>query len=715
MEEVAGKPTKVLYQPDDPARRARSNDPKTWADADTALEVAEIDGFDGIGFQLLDGELGALDLDHCRNPDTGEIVPWVSDLVAKACSYTEITPSKTGLRIIGVYSGGHARAMGKRPIPGANGATVEAYPPSVRYITVTGDRLDGTPNDMGDITAVIDGVIAELGGKTKTKAKASKDDAGEDDGELPASLTKALYIPDGGAGKAHAGYASRNELLFAFIADALRARIGDERIAAACLDPAHRGHAIYEHCEENGGRQYAERQIQQARAKVRVAYDDLMLTDLGNARRLVASHGPDMRYVPTWKSWMTWVDGHWRRDEDGAVVRMAKATVELMHTEAAQISDEGRRTAVRVWAIKSQSQQRLAAMVKLAESELEVVAHVEQLDADPLVLGVRNGVVDLRNGTFRAARREDYVTKIAGVAYDARAECPNWVKFLATIFDSEGVIQFLMRAVGYCLTGLTVEEVLFVLVGTGANGKTTFRETIYTMMGDYAVGSDASLLVTSRRGNAATPDIARLHGRRIVTINETEESDELSEQRMKFITGNDVITARNLYEKLFDFRPTHKSWLTTNHRPIVKSGDEGTWRRIVMIEFLKTIAKKDRVVDFRETRLTPELPGILNWALRGLKAYRANGLVLPDEVTVATDDYREDMDIIGRWLKERCAEQDDIVTASSVLYDNFAEWSREELGWLLGKSAFGRKLAERGYKRSKIAGDRGWRRLFLKM
>jgi hypothetical protein len=185
-----------------------------------------------------------------------------------------------------------------------------------------------------------------------------------------------LFIPDEGAGKPHAGYASRSELAFAFISEALRAKIATKRIATACLDERHRGHAIYEHCHEKGGEGYVLRQIDHARAKVREASEKL--TDLGNARRLVRCCGSDLRYVPTWRGWMSWVDGHWRRDEDGAAMRMAKATVEQMHGEATRIADENVRTALRAFAIKSQSAQRLAAMIKLAESESEVVTYPMQ-------------------------------------------------------------------------------------------------------------------------------------------------------------------------------------------------------------------------------------------------------------------------------------------------------------------------------------------------
>jgi putative DNA primase/helicase len=354
-------------------------------------------------------------------------------------------------------------------------------------------------------------------------------------------------------------------------------------------------------------------------------------------------------------------------------------------------------------------------MIKLAESEIGVVLSVDKLDADPLLLGVPNGVVDLRNGTFREGRRDDYVTKVAGAAFDERARCPQWKNFLKKIFDSDGdLIGYVQRVCGYILTGLTVEEAMFFLWGLGANGKSTFRETIFALLGDYAVGADASLLITNIRSGGATPDVARLYARRLVTINETEQNALLNEARLKFITGHDIITARNLYQDPFDFTPTHKTFVTTNHKPIVRCTDEGTWRRIHLIPFIQTIPPEDRVRNFREERLMPERPGILNWALEGLAAYHREGLNPPDTVLDATREYREDMDLIGAWIEERCSLDSKAEEETATLYDNYKSWAQEQVGFVISPIAFGRDLADRGFKKKKVNRSRGFSGLKLK-
>ena len=162
---------------------------------------------------------------------------------------------------------------------------------------------------------------------------------------------------------------------------------------------------------------------------------------------------------------------------------------------------------------------------------------------------MQNGVVELKTGKFRPARREDLITKRANVIFDPNAQCPNWLKFLDTVTGGDASFQsYIQRVVGYTLTGSVREEVMFVLYGTGNNGKSTFRETVHSLLGDYALATDAGLLIERKTPGGATPELARLKGRRLVSINETSENDHLNEARVKFITSQDKITARNLYQ-----------------------------------------------------------------------------------------------------------------------------------------------------------------------
>ena len=439
-------------------------------------------------------------------------------------------------------------------------------------------------------------------------------------------------------------------------------------------------------------------------------------TDLGNARRLIKRHGENIRFIPEWRKWITWNGSGWDIDNDGAVMRLAKETVEAIYPEALALADEDDRTKLLKHALKSQAEARLKAMLSLAETEADVVVSASKLDADPWLLGVQNGVIELNTGQFRLARQEDLITKRANVAFDSQAQCPEWLKFLDTVMGGDDAVQeFIQRAVGYTLTGCVNEEVLFELFGTGRNGKSTFRETLHALFGDYALAADASLLTERKKAGGATEEIARLKGRRFVAVNETAENDHFNESRVKFITSQDMLSARNLYGHFFDFYPTHKSFLTTNHKPIVRGTDEGIWRRVLLIAFLVAIDKNKVQKDFRERHLMPELSGILNWALDGLVAYRTQGLNPPETVLASTQEYREDMDVVGQWIAERCELAPEACVPTRGLYNDYSEWAAEEVGWELKVPRFRRQLSDRGFGAAKgTHGQRMVRGLRLK-
>jgi putative DNA primase/helicase len=424
-------------------------------------------------------------------------------------------------------------------------------------------------------------------------------------------------------------------------------------------------------------------------------------TDLGNARRLVERHHENIRYVSERKRWLIWEGSCWKPDADGAIHRLAHETADAMFKEAARIEgdDDARARAIK-FALSSQNAARLRAMVEVAATLDRVVLSESRLDANPWLLGVQNGVVDLKSGTFRPAVREDYITKTASVAFDAGVQCPKWLAFLDLVMAGDRELAaYLQRLIGYTLTGSVREEVAVLLYGTGRNGKSTFRELIYALLGDYAVCSDAGLLMAKKDGGSnATPEIAKLKGMRLVTVNETEENGRLNEQRLKFIVSNDHMTARHLYAEQFDFMPSHKAFITTNHKPVITGSDEGIWRRIHLVPFTVAIPQSEVRKDFRERMLMPEVSGILNWALAGLKAYLQVGLEPPAAVNAATKEYRQDMDIVGQWMDECCELDANARTSMRDLHLSYQGWSQGQIGWNIKVQRLGRALEDRGFQ-----------------
>lgn len=425
------------------------------------------------------------------------------------------------------------------------------------------------------------------------------------------------------------------------------------------------------------------------------------LTDSGNAERLVAAHREDLRYCHAWRSWLVWDEKRWRPDDDGEIERWSLATMRDLAKSALDEPDQVRRERLVNWAMKSESDSRITAMIRRARVERAVVVRPSELDRDPMTLVVENGELMLDAHGFKLMThcRGSLNTKLAPVQFNEKATAPAWDAFLERVMPDRGDRSFLRRSVGYALTGDVSEHVMFVLHGSGANGKTTFLETIRAMLGDYAQQAPTDLITVKRPGSIPT-EAARLQGARFVSATETEDGTRLAEATVKQLTGGDRITARRLYQDYFEFNPTHKLWLATNHRPVVMGTDDAIWRRLRLIPFEVTIPPEERDRKLSE-KLRQELPGILNWALAGLEEWKRDGLGESRHSKEATEEYRRDSDVFGAFLEECCEVGPGQVVAKAQLYSTYEVWASGGNLRPMTKHSFGRKMKERGFKETR--------------
>jgi putative DNA primase/helicase len=428
-------------------------------------------------------------------------------------------------------------------------------------------------------------------------------------------------------------------------------------------------------------------------------------TDLGNARRLVARHGRNIRYCWKWAKWLEWDGKRWKEDDSGAVFRMAKETVASIYQEASEAPNEARRKELAKHAMRSESERLIAAMISLARSEAGIPVHPDELDADPYLLNVQNGTIDLRTGELREHRREALITKIAPVPYDRNATARTWAAFLNRVLPSEELRKFVQRASGYSATGDTSEQCMLIHHGPGANGKSTFQETVATALGDYALRTPTETLLAKRSGSVPN-DVARLKGARFVTASETEEGRRLAESLIKDLTGQDTISARFMRAEWFDFKPTHKLQLSTNHKPEIRGTDNAIWRRIRLVPWGVTVPPSEQDKKLPE-KLRGELPGVLAWIVRGCLEWQRVGLDPPDVVKVATEGYRAEMDVLGDFLEDRCIVEEHATVPFNDLWKAYRSWclDTDERGET--KKRFGLSLTERGFAAHK--GSRGIR------
>ena len=434
-------------------------------------------------------------------------------------------------------------------------------------------------------------------------------------------------------------------------------------------------------------------------------------TDMGNAAWMVALYGDDLRYCHKWHKWLVWNDQRWQIDDEPAVMRIAKRSVQHLYLVASQIDDENRREASAKWAMKSESEARLRSMIALARSEPGIPVEPEELDANSWLFNCENGTIDLRTGQLRAHDRRDLCTILAPVEFDATARCPKWEAFLNRVMDgNRALVQFLQRAAGYSLTGDVSEHALFFLYGTGANGKTTFINTQLALMGQYGRQADSDLLLATYNRSHPT-NVARLAGARYVACVEVEEGCRMAESLVKSLTGGDRRTARRMREDFWEYDPTDKIWLAANSKPRIRGQDEGVWRRIKLIPFDVAIPEPDQDKHLPQ-KLLGELPGILNWELEGCLAWQSQGLTAPEEVKAATASYRSEEDVIGRFVDQVCNVSPEAMVPATELYHEYAAWCKNNDERARSQTAFGRLLTQRGFQshgRSDDKARRTWR------
>ncbi len=423
-------------------------------------------------------------------------------------------------------------------------------------------------------------------------------------------------------------------------------------------------------------------------------------TDVGNAQRLVAMHGHDMRYVARWKTWLVWDGRRWQRDETGEVERRAKAVVRGMLQEAAQMEPGEKRQALAAWALKSEAAGRIKAMVDLARSEAGVAIHYGALDQQPRKLTVANGTLDLWSGELGPFDRGHLMMKMSDITYDSDAECPVWQETLRVIFGGDqSMVDYVQRAVGYSLTGDTSEQCFHVCHGSGSNGKSTIFNVLARLAGDYGQQADFSTFL-ERRSEGPRNDVARLSGARLVRSSEVGENKRFNEDLIKALTGEEVVTARFLYSEDFEFLPQFKLWLAANHKPVIRGTDYAIWRRVRLIPFEVTILPEQRDQDL-PAKLKAEMPGILRWAVEGCQMWLEGGLRPPERVLSATAGYKAESDVLAAFLEENCDIDPSFSEQGSRLYTAYKRWADENGEHVMTNTRFGRELGDRGYSVSR--------------
>lgn len=431
--------------------------------------------------------------------------------------------------------------------------------------------------------------------------------------------------------------------------------------------------------------------------------------DVRNARAFAGQWRGKLVYVSSRKAWLRWTDQRWELCQRGEEMTAAKAVcAELVHEATAQLSSNhtvGKQ--LMQHAVASHSLPRLEAMVRLAQSEGGMSVVETELDADPYLLGVANGVVDLRSGSLEANRPEDYITRYCSARFDPDATCPRWLRFLDEIFMGDAdTITAVQTLLGYTLSGLSREEIMVIAYGYGANGKSVFGNVVHSIMGGYSTVAASSLLV-ARAAHDTGPrdDLASLAGARHVSINELQSGDRLDERVVKVLAGREPISARFLYGTHFSYHPTFTAWLRTNHRPIIHGTDEGIWRRLVLLPFQRQFEPHERDTGL-EQKLHAERDGILTWMVAGAVRYLREGLHLSPAMKAEQTAYRKESDLLGEFLADTTRPAPSERVEQTHLFTAWQLWCQSNGIHHGSKVTFTRRVSERGFAQAKSNGKR---------
>jgi putative DNA primase/helicase len=480
-------------------------------------------------------------------------------------------------------------------------------------------------------------------------------------------------------------------------------------------------------------------------------------SDIGNANLLIKITGGDLRYVWEWKRWLWWDGSRWIDDKSGAgALAAAKGIAQHYHKKAddlkRQAADESLVAAerkrintaaegVEKWAVHCRNKKSIDALLAMASRDSRVVVSAADLDRDPFLLGVANGTIDLRTGQLRAAARDEFVTQRSPIAFDRGAGAPRFRRFIQEITGKPRPVEFnhatgrpipesvigyvprpaladyLQRALGYCLTGSTAEQKVFIGHGEGSNGKSVLFDVVQELAGDYCRTVEPKFLMSGdylTNPESPSPVAATLAGARLAISCESKEGQKLDIALIKRHSGGGFLTARGMNQNTFRFAITHKLLLMTNHKPELEHLDFALRGRLHLIPFDRkwnrpgTPERDESLPDGDRdlmTELRAEAPGILTWLIEGASRYAQEGLEPPQEVVNTTRDYLAEQDPVGRWLEsfERCDPRHG--TSAAELFKQFITWHRDEDtgsgGAPHSEKAFGVALRERGVRNQK--------------
>ena len=681
-------------------KMARANDPSTFTSFVTALEnVSKYYTFDengrpmgGLGLGVFNG-YSAIDIDGCIEED-GKLSPLAVDVVEFCASYTEISPSGKGIRIIlktETPLNKDTHYVNNRKL----GLEIYLSDQTNKYVTITGEVIRPYEIREVDISYILEKYMQKSGSvSTPTAQTFSIEDFPHDKKLNELWFQKA---PGSGSNESELDLALCNKLAFYLKGDFVA--INNAFVSSPYYQSKDKEHKKKWEVRGDYREMTIKRSIE-AVGSLNAGPGSMTLTDTGNARRLVQAYGDQIRYNVDNKRWMFYNGAFWQTDVFGNIKNYAEVVVEEMRQKAKTIEDEEVRKAMAHNVKRALQSSGKTAMIKEAEHLKGMPVTNNDFDADPFLFNLKNGTLNLKTGKLSSHKKERMISRYS--PYDIASGKPErWLRFLNEIFDGDDqVIRYVQRIMGYSMTGSAREQCMFMLIGDGSNGKSLLLDIMNEAFGSYSATSNVDILLEKRNSSSGNlGDVARLQGVRHVVTDEAKLGDKLNESAIKTMTsGIGKIVARFLYGNEFEFTMLSKIFMASNYKPVIRGTDHGIWRRIKVIPFRVVIPDDKQDKDLK-LKLIEEIPKILGWMLEGCLEWQRIGLGPPDSINDETQEYRSEMDVVQRWLKETCMLGPGYRTPSSELFRNFSNYVQANKEFQLSHTMFGRNMAKKFPKR----------------
>lgn len=704
----------------------KSNDPSTWAEFDTALRALDkFDNADGLAFYFANGYVG-LDIDNINNDLQDYLAGAPETLVSKFKKFT----SDTYMEVSQSGKGIHVIFKGKIPGKRRRKANYEMYE-SGRFFALTGNTIG--PNKIQSLNQTeMKNLYEFLFGKDKIVNISSFQDQPINDLSVSEIINRMLTSAKGQRDKlfmqggwerlytshSEADLAFANDLAFwtgknfqkmdtIFRNSSLMRDKWDEKRGATTYGIATLSKAIndtvntFNTRDEEAKDVYGFNKVTEKKKNIPPRSWD----DMGMAQRFLDQLPHRFLYSMTDKMWYAYNGSYWEQDNQGLIEKAADEVINNLKNESLVVQDDADKEKVqKAWLKFIKGERSRSSKVNMINEikHLVPVLH-NQWDKEKMLLNTPSGYIDLTNGTLHDHDYKKMFTQETGVDYTEKVDCPLWIEFLNQTFQNDQeLIHFIQKIVGYSLTGSNAEQVMFILFGNGRNGKSVLLNIIKYISGSYAKTMNATTIMQKRNssGQGPTSDIARLEGARLVVSSEANEGDRIDESLIKQMTGGDTLVARYSYGRDFEFDPVFKLWMATNHMPKIYGTDEGIWRRLIIIPFTH-IVKKENIDKNLEDKLKAESMGILKWAIDGAMMWQREGLNPPEVIKQASQDYREEMDVIEAFISESCVVGNEFKVKASELFDAYKKWADETNNWEgMSNTKFGMEISKR-FKKAK--------------